>query len=199
MSIKYLPIIAAILAFAPDRVQAAPPLGAIVAGTPPWVWLLLAALIFLGWLGSRDRTVSPWRIAATPLVFLIWGVVALEQRITVAPIPAAAGWGLAAVVFAILGTLSLRRATLLVDRGRRLVRLAGSWVPLVRNVVIFCAKYAMAVALALGVDAREVLTFADMALSGMAFGYFGAWSVWLARQYRTAPSVDLAPLSQRPA
>ena len=46
----------------------------IVVNTPPWVWVLLAFLLFLGIRALQPSTAPLWRIAILPTVFCVWGV-----------------------------------------------------------------------------------------------------------------------------
>jgi len=73
-----------------------------------------------------------------------------------------------------------------VDRDRRQVTLAGSWAPVVRVTVLFTAKYALGVAMAVRPDLRETLAFADAAVSGFSVGYFAFWAVGLYTAYAAA-------------
>jgi membrane associated rhomboid family serine protease len=61
-------------------------------------------------------------------------------------------------------------------------------MPLVRNAVIFVARYALAVAAAFAATAtaHAQLVAWDVAVSGLATGYFVGWLARFARARRTA-------------
>ena len=163
----------------------------IVTNTPWWVFLLFALLVALGVQALGRRTMPLRRAFITPGVFIGWGLIglALATRTTAAVIPA---WALAAVAGAALAWVSVRLEGLKVDHGRAAVELPGSALPLIRNMVIFAAKYAFAVAMALRPGLRPELLPWDMAVSGAAFGYFVGWTLRFVLSYRRAAAPVLA-------
>jgi hypothetical protein len=159
----------AILASPANAAQAAGPVQ-ILSHTPFYVWALLALLVALGLSARRSRELPPWRVALLPMVFFLWGASGLVQRLAVAP-GLALFWAPAALIGLALAWLG-RRRTWRIDPDTRLVRLGGSWQPLIRNLAIFAAKYALAVSVVLMPDARPEIATADTALSGLMAGYF---------------------------
>ena len=163
----------------------------ILSHTPPWVFILLAYLTWIGLLRLRPGVRQLGRIWITPAIFIVWGLVGLFHR------PAdfsfiLAHWTVGAVVGAALGSLGGMR--LIVDRPRQLVRLPSSILPVVRILIIFGAHYSLQVAAALHPDHRAALLTWDIYVSGASAGYFLAWSVRFLQAYRKAPQADLAPI-----
>ncbi len=150
----------------------------ILANTPWWVFLLFALLLGLGVQSLPEHTVGLRRVFITPAIFIAWGMVALGLAARAAPaiIPA---WGLAAAAGCALALSSVRFDGLRADRSRAMVHLPGSTLPLMRNMVIFAAKYGLAAAMARRPEARDQLLVWDMAVSGAAFGYFLGWTARL--------------------
>ena len=163
-----------------------PPLLAILAHTPRWVWAVLAVLVLFGLQGLRARTVSIWRLLIVPAVFIGWGLISLAQRVAVFP-ALMVDWSLAAIVGVAIGWFATRLGGMRVDRIARRVELAASALPLIRNVAIFLAKYVLAVAAAIAPERAAVLAHWDIAVSGLSAGYFAAWLARLAVRYRAAP------------
>ena len=149
-------------------------LGAILGNTPTWVFAVFALLVFMGVQFLRARTLPLRRVFITPAVFITWGIVSLAIKPNFSAL-LIADWLAAAALGASIALLLVRFHDLRVDRERRRVRLPGSVQPLVRNVVIFVTKYALAVAMAMTPAAREHLAFWDVAVSGLAAGYFLGW------------------------
>jgi hypothetical protein len=56
----------------------------------------------------------------------------------------------------------------------------GSVVPLMRNLAIFTAKYGLTVAITIHPTQRAILAPWDIAVSGLAAGYFFGWLIHLA-------------------
>jgi len=156
----------------------------ILTLTPIWVWAVLALLVWLGMVASRTRTVGLPRLLATPLAFIAWGLVSLATS-KAALGPAAAAWLLAALCGGALGLIE-RFDRLRFEPGRALVHVPGSWFPMIRNLAIFLAKYAIAVAMAVKPGWRDSLPFWDAAISGASAGYFILTLVRLAIAYRRA-------------
>jgi hypothetical protein len=71
-----------------------------------------------------------------------------------------------------------------IDRARQRVSLPGSALPLIRNLLIFSAKYGLAVAVAIAPASRASLAFWDVAVSGASAGYFLSWLARFVSAYR---------------
>ena len=156
--------------------------------TPPWALLLLA---YIGWMGVRGlgtRTLPLARVWLTPVVFILLGVsgaIARHQPLAlVAP-----AWLLGAALGAGPGVLTSPRH-IEYDRGAGRVRFRGSPFPLIRNVLIFSAQYALAVTAAVS-GAHGVALWA-IGVSGVSAGYFLGWSGAFLSRLRQAPEVALA-------
>jgi len=160
-----------------------PAFNAILTGTPWWVFVLFAVLVALGVPALRPRTMPLGRVFITPAVFIGWGLSSLVAAAKVAPLvlPVAAGAG---VLGFGLAAVSVRLDAMGAEPGR--VTLPKSALPLCRNLLIFVAKYVIAVASAIRPDWRGPLLLADMAVSGLAIGYFIGWTLRLVGGYRRA-------------
>ncbi|TAJ81929.1 DUF6622 family protein [Reyranella sp.] len=112
----------------------------MIVHTPPWVWPLLLALLWLGWQGLRPRTVPVWRVALLPLIGLIvslTGLVASQK-----PMVAFGCW-MAVLLLALLPGYGLgrRRPARRLPDGR--IELAGGWFSLVFGLSVFFVRYAL--------------------------------------------------------
>jgi hypothetical protein len=124
-------------------------LAEIVKHTPPWVWLLLAALVVLGSLQLREHEQSRPRVMALPLAmggFSLFG--ALSAFGLQAPVFAAWALGLGVTLF--FGPRWPRSVRHVAARDRFV--LAGSVLPLVAMLSVFAVRYAINVALVLHRD-----------------------------------------------
>jgi hypothetical protein len=164
-----------------------------ILNTPPWVWPLLAFLLFLGIRALRPRTASLWRIAILPTVFCAWGLYGLvslhaltAQRIL--PWVAAMAVGISA------GMLVAGLQPIRADKVRHLVRAPGGPLTLVLILSVFATKYAFGVLHATRSDlfAEPRFWLTELALSGVLTGMFAGRFAGLWRQYRAAPHEDLA-------
>ena len=155
----------------------------IVTNTPWWVFVLFVLLVALGVQALKPRAVAMRRVFITPAIFIAWGLVGLTlgARATPGIIPS---WALAAAAGCALALVSVRLDGLSVDHDRALVQLPSSALPLIRNMLMFAAKYVFAVAMARRPDLRDQLLPWDMAVSGAAFGYFLGWTVRFVLSYR---------------
>lgn len=156
---------------------------AILTSTPWWVFLLLALLVALGVQALRQRSVPLARVFITPALFIGWGLSSLVTAAKATPfvLPAAIGAG---VIGFGLAALTVGLDAMRAEPGR--VTLPGSALPLFRNLLIFVAKYVIAAAMAIRPDWHAPLLLADMAVSGLAIGYFIGWTLRLLGGYRRA-------------
>ena len=160
-------------------------IGRVLDGTPWFVYPLLALLVYLGFAASRSRRVSLARAASIPAAFLLWGSVGVAAKIAAAPVLGAIWLGLAGGGLA-LALRTIDVASWRIDRDKGIVEVPGSWLPLMRNLAIFAAKYGLAVAAAVTPAWRAGLAFWDVGLSGAMAGYFLGWLLSLALAYRRA-------------
>jgi hypothetical protein len=116
------------------------PLAPIAQNTPPWVWGLLAGLVVLGWMQSRDRTASLGAVTGLPVgmaLFGLWGSVSAFGR---SPLVAEALVLWLIAFGAATALLARRPATAWYDRGTRTFDLAGSWTPLALFLAVFLTR-----------------------------------------------------------
>jgi hypothetical protein len=158
----------------------------ILTKTPPWVFLVLAYLVWQGLQSLKARTQPLLRILVVPGLFIAFGV----SRIL-----GGAGAHLDALIpwlvgFVILAPIALFTGPRLiaVDRDAGLVTRPGSVIPLIRNLTTFSLQYA--VAIMIGVHAGGSSTAAMIAhgISGATAGYFAGWVAVAVRHYQRAPS-----------
>lgn len=112
----------------------------IFTHTPTWVWVLLIALIYLGLIQTKRRTVSLTRSAILPIAMIglsIFGTVSVFG--STATILCA--WlGAAALMFVILMRFT-NLSAVQYDIEKRQFTLPGSWVPMILILGIFITKY----------------------------------------------------------
>jgi hypothetical protein len=164
---------------------------AVLENTPPWVLALFAVLLWLGIQRLNPRVVPVWRVFLTPAIFVAWGIATLAMK-AAASFPLALDWLLLASAGSVLALVAVDLSGLGVDRARGLVRLPGSRLPLIRNLLIFGAKYAIGVTVARHPEWSTSLAPVDVAVSGLALGYFLGWTTRFVRAHRRAAAVDLA-------
>jgi hypothetical protein len=112
----------------------------ILHNTPWWVFALFALLMWLGFQALRPRKLPIWRLLITPAIFIGWGITSLALQSMSSPI-LIADWSVAAVIGAAIAWTTTRLHDVVIDRARQHVSLPGSALPLIRNLLIFSAKY----------------------------------------------------------
>lgn len=120
----------------------------ILHHTPPWVWVLLAALLVLGLSQLRTRSVSRTRLLVLPAVLVGLGLFATATSFQPAG-PALAAWVLALAGGVMLGRQLPRPSGARWDASGRSLLLPGSALPLLVIMAIFALRYTAGVALAL--------------------------------------------------
>ncbi len=112
----------------------------VVANTPPWVWLLLAALLWLGFSQTRTRTASIKKVAIFPIIMTALSFTGSVSAFGVNLLPVLAWLGAGALTL-IWRFQSSPRSANRFDRETQQFTLEGSWVPLELILGIFMVKY----------------------------------------------------------
>ncbi|MBO1038216.1 hypothetical protein [Brucella pituitosa] len=99
-------------------------------------------------------------------------------------------WFAGLLVLAPVGYLTGPRI-LTVDREKKSVERAGTILPLIRNLIFFCAQYVLAVLNAIYPEYQSTLTLITGVVSGASAGYFGGWLISLWRKYQHSPQFKL--------
>lgn len=160
----------------------------ILHHTPTWVYVLFAVLLALGLISLRTRTVKVWRLLVAPVVFIVWGVYGLLLRLdTPGLLPLY--WASAAAIAALFAWYGTNLDTMEPDPAQRQVRIGGSAFPLMRNMALFFAKYAIGIAIAYAVLDAQTLYALDVIISGISLGYFAGWLLRFTQRYRQAKAV----------
>ena len=157
----------------------------ILLHTPPWVYLLLAALLWLGGRQLRAGTAPLWRVIAMPVAMVtlaVYGVVTAFGH-SPAGLGGLACWALAAVPVALAVLRQPLHAEVRYDAATRSVYQPGSWVPLALILAIFLTKYSVGVMLAMQPDYAQqtLLAVGISALYGVFSGLFAGRALRLWR------------------
>lgn len=160
-------------------------IGPILAGTPLWVWFLLAGLLWLGIGMLKGATISASRAAIMPVAMTalsLWGTVSAFSRSELFGYVLLV-WAVAAVVLAAaVGRMSPPAGTTY-DASARRFTVPGSWVPLALILGIFLVKYVVGVEVAmqptLAHDGSYSLTYG--AIYGVFSGIFTGRAIRLGR------------------
>jgi hypothetical protein len=139
----------------------------ILQRTPPWVFVLFAALLVLGVLQSRPRELGATRVAVLPAIFLAWSLFGVWSAFGLEPL-AFGGWlcGIGAALLINRLARLPRNVSYSADTNR--FRVEGSWIPLAMMMAIFFTRYVIAVATAMQPALKTVPTF--IAAVGFAYG-----------------------------
>ena len=163
---------ALVLLDASGDAHAAPGAADIAARTPLWVWPLLAALLFMGWLQSRDRIVAKARLLIPPMVFA--GIGAVSLALNGPSLVAATALILALITGGLLGKmLGRRNRAIILSDGK--VQVRGEWVSMGLILVIFASRFVAGAAQGIDPSLAGTATIAvPMAiLSGFTVGLTG--------------------------
>ena len=158
---------------------------AILHNTPWWAFVVGALLVTFGVRSLRPRNVAVPRLLIVPAIFMTWGLASLVLRSLAEPL-LGADWLACCVAGFAIGWQTTRLDGMRVDPGGWRVTLPGRRAPLVRNVSIFAAKYALGVAFTLAPAWHGEIALADIGVSGLSEGYFIAWLLCLGLYYRRA-------------
>ena len=162
----------------------------ILVNTPPWVFALLALLIWQGCTALRPRSQPLARMLIIPAVFFLMGV----SRLVLGgkSIDLVSVWVASAAVFAALALYTGPRSVTVDGATGRVLR-PGSVIPLVQNLTSFGLQYAAAVVTAMKLQAAWEVAMAGQAVSGACSGYFLGWTIALLRSYRARLAAPAVP------
>ena len=154
---------------------------AILINTPPWVFALLALLIWQGCTALRPNAQPLPRMLIIPAVFFLMGL----SRLVLGgkSVDLLLVWAASATVLAALALYMGPRSVTVDGETGRILR-SGSVVPLLRNLMVFVLQYAVAVVTAMKLGATWEMAAAAQAVSGACAGYFLGWTIALLRAYR---------------
>jgi len=162
----------------------------IMQHTPAWVWMLLAALIYFGYLQSRIRAVSRPRLFALPAAMLglsLYSLFATFGPTRVGFVAWLAGGMLAGLVYRVFK----QAAGAGYAPDTRVYTIPGSWLPLALMLAIFVTRYAVAVAIAIDASLRQASTF--VVIAGLAYGFLSC--TFAARAHAVVRAARQATLS----
>jgi hypothetical protein len=145
----------------------------VVKHTPPWVWLLLAALVVLGSLQLREHEQRRARVLALPVA--MGGLSLFGALSAFGPqAPVFAAWALGLGLMLVFGPGWARGVRH--DAVRDRFVLAGSVLPLAAMLSVFAVRYVVAVTLVLHRDwaGEPAVAIAASLVYGVLSGLFAA-------------------------
>ncbi len=145
----------------------------VLQGTPPWVWVVLALLVFLGVRRLKARRVHLAVAAIAPVAFTVWsltGVMAASRIGT--PLAVIGVWTAAFAAGAL--TAFVHRTPRPMHLGGGVFLFPASVVPLLLYLSVFAVRYGLGVAAALRPEAAFPLGLAAVAVSSATAGRFTA-------------------------
>ncbi|MEI2384705.1 DUF6622 family protein [Breoghania sp. JC706] len=165
----------------------------IIQGTPVWVWLLLAFLIYRGLRCTHARRSGLYAPLILPLVML---VVSLSGGRVATGEPADLAWMAAFAAGILAGAAAASRMAIEVEPGPPAsLLLPGSWASLILILAIFSLNYALGVMHAMAPDLAAsplVATVAALLRGGFGGVFFGRGLaiVWRARALADVARAD---------
>ncbi len=143
----------------------------IITHTPVWVFVLLLALIVLGLLQTRTRSIPPARALALPVAMLFlsaYGVLSSFgfQALTMTT------WLVTMAALTALTAARVNTGRLARDPSSRRLAVPGSWLPLAMMLAMFAAKYVVGagVAISPALAGDPGFQFASCAIFGVING-----------------------------
>ena len=167
----------------------------ILRHTPPWVFLILIALIVLGVRRLRDSDMHPRQLAILPVVMTALSAFGLWQAFGASAV-AVTTWLIAFIALLAVGwSLPPQEAVRLVQNpssASSRIHVPGSALPLVFMMTIFFLRYGVAVSLAIDHSLRSQTLFvaAVGAIYGLSSGAFAARAL---RTWRSAFATGVEP------
>jgi hypothetical protein len=162
----------------------------ILQRTPAWVWMLLVALLYLGYLQSRTRAVPKARLFALPAAMLGLSLYSLFATFGATRLGFVA-WLAGGILAGLLYRVFRRPAAAGYAPDTRVYTIRGSWLPLTLMLAIFVTRYAVAVMIAIDASLRQASSFVGIA--GLAYGFLSC--TFAARAHAVVRAAAHAPPS----
>ncbi len=145
----------------------------ILSHIPSWVWAILAFIVVMGILQSRDQLMACARLVILPMVWVAFGAWGVKTSfgLSVAPLLA---WGLA-----LIGSLRFVKRSGWPGGARHDAEsdryfVPGSWLPFALMLAIFCGKFALGLSLGFHPELADNTVFA-IGFSALFGGLSGAF------------------------
>jgi hypothetical protein len=163
----------------------------MLIGTPAWVWVLLAFLVFRGWQATRPGLVQPWRLAILPIIFTLLGIYGLVTVLS-GVLPWII-WLVFLVMTYPMGLAMAQRTPVQAYHQNGVMALPGSWSTLILILCIFVSKYALGYNLAMKPQLAHEVWFivVDSGVAGVVAGLFIGRFIGLMKKYKEAPGENL--------
>ena len=155
----------------------------IITTAPWWVFALFFFLVIVGLTAVLPRAISLKRILFLPLVFTIWNVVWLAERIQ-GHFFLLIFWAAGLLIGAAFGWVSVRSWKIQADVRHKRLSLPGTWTTLVLILLAFSVRYFFIYNYEMHPEAASHLFISDALISGIITGIFIGRSLELYRKYR---------------
>lgn len=142
----------------------------LIQHTPSWVFVLFFILLTLGYLQSKNRTVSRSKLSIIPTVMIalsLYGVLSAFGIISIGLI----FWILGVLISVFFGAKFIKIQGIHFSTQNQSYLIPGSWLPLALMMAIFFIKYAVGVAFA-----RHLTIVNDAAFVGSVSFCYGLFS-----------------------
>lgn len=159
----------------------------IVFNTPFWVWLLLAFLLYRGFLASSGREVPLRKTLIIPLLMLMLSAQGMLSSFGLTALTAPV-WLSCFLLAAGIVWWRFQAGNMLAQPQRGVIFVPGSWLPMALMISIFMTKYVVGVLLALHPEQAQQAPFAATvcALYGFFSGIFIGKMGRMLQLYRAA-------------
>lgn len=116
----------------------------IIVNTPIWVFILFFALLITGYIQSKDRTLSKFKLITLPMIMIVLslsGVYSTTGVDTIGLFP----WSVGIVLTALLTGKILPENIATYTDETKTFSIPGSWYPMALIMAIFLKKYSMGI------------------------------------------------------
>jgi hypothetical protein len=163
----------------------------ILSGTPWWVYLLLALLLWIGITRLKPQVISLKQLFVMPLGLTIWSLGSLLDKFNA--LADVSLWAVFAAFGALLGWFIVRSFSIKADKKRGLIELPGSPLTLILIMLIFGTKYFFGAFYSINPQAYKypLIFVADLASSGWITGSFIGQTLCYWRKFSLASHADL--------
>lgn len=143
----------------------------ILEDTPWWVYLLFIYLVFIGLRATRPRTTSLNKVFFLPLIFTLWNLAWLYERIQ-GHFLLLFFWPFGIAVGIFSGWAMVRKWHIAYHKSQRTISLPPTWSTLILILLVFAVRYFFVFNYEIHPEKASHLFLADSLISGTITGIF---------------------------
>ena len=155
-----------------------------ILGTPWWVFILFAYLVFVGVNALKSRVISIKKVFILPLVFTVWSVWNLIANFS--GFRGFLAWAIFIAIGYLIGWGMTQPWKIAADKKKLLVGIPGNRITLILILAVFAVKYFFGYYRATHQEMSALVAFVNLIASGLITGIFTGRTLAILKKFAKA-------------